>query len=184
MWHAKRMKMITMWGFKIPLTPNLKCTKALFRANSDYCAIYDTSYFASIHLIGDINDIKEILNKHIDPLDGIQQEIHGSKMIFSEFPNDKIGPILFILKQDKCWLSVHPSIFTEIMEILDKYKDSFKVVVAQDYARFELTGPKSLEILKASLDLENQKVKICIMIIGLGKYGVSSVKWYFINDYI
>ena len=160
-WHAKRMKMVTLWGFKIPFTPNLKSTKALYRANSNYAAIYDVSYFTSVFLKGDFADIALFLNSFIDPLDPIMTQIPASRMIYSEFPGVKIGPVSFIWNQEKCWLSIHPCILKEILELFGENTQSkVQIEVSEEYARFELTGPQSLQILKGSLDLvHDQKVR-------------------------
>lgn len=161
-WHAKRMKMVILWGYKIPFTPNLKSTKALYRANAKYAALYDSSYFASVFLTGKFMDVADYLNTFIDPLDPIKNQAGGSRMLFSEFPAVKIGPVSFFWNENKCWLSVHPCILNEILELFQSHPSlDVNVESSDEYARFELTGPQSLQILKGSLDLvDNQHVSI------------------------
>jgi ribonuclease P/MRP protein subunit POP1 len=157
-WHAKRMKMVILWGFKIPWTPNLKSTKALYRANSKYAAIYDTSYYTSVFLIGRFDNVAGYLNAFLDPLYPIKSREGGNRMIYSEFPNCKIGPVSFFWGDDRCWLSVHPAILTEILDLFEKNQNAaVKVQVSDEYARFELTGPQSLSVLKGSLNLAHHR---------------------------
>lgn len=170
-WHAKRMKMVILWGFKIPWTLNLKSQKTLYRACAKYAAIYDTSYYASVFLIGEFNNVSGYLNAFLHPLDPIENQERASRMIYSEFPNSKIGPVSFFWKQDVCWLSIHPSILTQTLDLFGKNQnDSVRVEVSDEYARFELTGPQSLNILKESLNLvHDQQVNVVNLIFRNGK---------------
>jgi hypothetical protein len=134
----------------------------MFRANSKYAAIYDTSYFASIFLLGKFVDVAAYLNLFIDPLDPIKSQVGGRRMIFSDFPGIKIGPVSFFWNEDKCWLSVHPCILKDILQLFEKNRNSnVKLEVSDEFARFELTGPQSLQVLKTSLNLVQHQDVYC-----------------------
>lgn len=62
-WHAKRMKMENLWGFRMPMYPNDKGIRATNRASS-IAAIHDASYLTCLQLSGTVNDIIRLM-RHI-----------------------------------------------------------------------------------------------------------------------
>ncbi|RIB06529.1 hypothetical protein C2G38_2046720 [Gigaspora rosea] len=66
-WHAKRMKMIELWGHKLAEYSNEKSIKSSYRASQHLSIIHDASYFGWIQISGDPNVIVKLLNSVTDP---------------------------------------------------------------------------------------------------------------------
>jgi ribonuclease P/MRP protein subunit POP1 len=77
-WHAKRMKMENVWGYRIvgidnvrkarrltrkqARTPNRKSHRPAHRAAHSGCIIHDASYYSTVELSGDRDELLEILS--------------------------------------------------------------------------------------------------------------------------
>ncbi|GAA97132.1 uncharacterized protein L969DRAFT_94124 [Mixia osmundae IAM 14324] len=63
-WHAKRMKMVERWGYKLAEKPTEKCFRAAYRATfSDQgCTVHDSSYFTHVSLQGSQEELGRVLN--------------------------------------------------------------------------------------------------------------------------
>src|SRR5690606_31110818 len=44
LWHAKRFKMVSMWGYKIPYQATLKSNRAIYRELKNSALIHESSY--------------------------------------------------------------------------------------------------------------------------------------------
>ncbi|KAJ3214886.1 hypothetical protein HDU67_001088 [Dinochytrium kinnereticum] len=67
LWHAKRMHMITIWGFKIAEHPNEKGERATYRASQHQCVLNDVSYLRCFELKGRVEEIISCLKTVLDP---------------------------------------------------------------------------------------------------------------------
>lgn len=67
-WHSKRMKMIDLWGFRIPAHTSDRGIRAAYRASSVACTIHDASYFGCIQLEGRESDILLLLSMVCPPV--------------------------------------------------------------------------------------------------------------------
>lgn len=65
LWHAKRMKMIKLWGFSLPLHHIYHGIRAMGKALKDATIVHDVSYFRPIEISGNLCSVLAILKEHI-----------------------------------------------------------------------------------------------------------------------
>ncbi|KAK3090672.1 hypothetical protein FSP39_013594 [Pinctada imbricata] len=70
-WHAKRFIMANKWGYRIPLHPTQKGTRAAYRATQRSCQIMDMSYLCCIEIVG----IEENILQGLDHLTSLETGI-------------------------------------------------------------------------------------------------------------
>ncbi|KAJ3717095.1 POP1-domain-containing protein [Lentinula raphanica] len=68
-WHAKRMKMENMWGYRLAVTPTEKAFRPSHRASTRGSILHDASYQSVIELKGPEVTLKAILEKCCDVQD-------------------------------------------------------------------------------------------------------------------
>ncbi|POV94833.1 hypothetical protein PSTT_16626, partial [Puccinia striiformis] len=66
-WHAKRTKMIDIWGFRLAKTPTEKCFRSTYRATKHGFTLHDLSYYTHFNLMGEEDSIKRALKAICDP---------------------------------------------------------------------------------------------------------------------
>lgn len=66
MWHAKRMKMKDIWGYRIASRPNTKSVRITYRSFTRLSVAHDASYMACIELKGDQSEIITVLDTLAD----------------------------------------------------------------------------------------------------------------------
>ncbi|KAF3160804.1 hypothetical protein TWF225_003149 [Orbilia oligospora] len=176
-WCAKRARMVLKWGFSLVETPNLKCYRPTYRAATrDACIAVDTSYYATILLVGQERDLKKSLAKFLPPLDlaVVGRSVVSGESVRStwmyeegEWPNKPLAPIQIF------WCpinSVHEMKEQELRNVVLRvhpasWDDAWKVAAASAAAsacvcknlRFEvgsieLIGPRTADILRALLN--------------------------------
>ncbi|TPX34544.1 hypothetical protein SmJEL517_g02836 [Synchytrium microbalum] len=186
-WHAKRMKMIEIWGYRLAEHPNDKSLRSAFRAGNTQCVIHDASYTGTIELSGSLTNIKALLLHLIDPstvpvssaryTSGIRS---GDSFLHrvDQYPFGALCPVKFLWKPDTnaneatlrtLWLFVHPSAFNDALEevtIAVSHAEGIAVKrLDTELVRFELSGPRShailQQVLKIPLDL-NQSASVLL----------------------
>ncbi|KAN0029403.1 hypothetical protein ACTA71_007530 [Dictyostelium dimigraforme] len=187
-WHAKRMKMLSIWGHKIAKSINGKGVRSTFRASSHFCTLYDCSYYQCIEITGleskIINFFSTITDPNSIPISN-KSYLTGSRegaidiYYIDRFPFHFICPAKFLWKQQdnnnsssisssninnerKIWVWIHPAALNEIIYIFEKGANQFNLSIKnleQQLQRFELTGSKSHSILNSILYLNQQKQK-------------------------
>ncbi|CCL99258.1 uncharacterized protein FIBRA_01273 [Fibroporia radiculosa] len=65
-WHAKRMKMENMWGYRLAIEPTEKSFRPSHRASVHGSILHDASYFALVELRGPEDIIRAILDACCD----------------------------------------------------------------------------------------------------------------------
>ncbi|KAJ7601074.1 ribonucleases P/MRP protein subunit POP1-domain-containing protein [Mycena floridula] len=105
LWHAKRMKMADMWGYRLAVQPTEKSFRPSHRASVHGSIIHDASYMSLIELKGPENALKEVLEACCDPQGpgpGSKRYTHGARTLDSQlykpgcYPFDLVGPITVI----------------------------------------------------------------------------------------
>eukprot|EP00124_Ichthyophonus_hoferi_P003344 Ihof_evm3s285 gene=Ihof_evmTU3s285 len=66
-WHAKRMHMVTRWGYRLADQPTERGGRAFYRATRSHCAINDLSYMECVELQGPNEAIVSALRLVGDP---------------------------------------------------------------------------------------------------------------------
>lgn len=182
LWHAKRMHMTQLWGYMIPEFPNDRGTRATYRASLHQCVINDVSYTACLELVGTREDISNVVRYVFDPTfapcerisDGVRQAstfLHRPK----SFPSGSIAPCRYFWRppspsdtnpdSPRCmWIWIHPSAAKEAEEVINEAISmsglSVKLTpLINEFARFELTGPRSHAILHEVLGASETVIK-------------------------
>ncbi|KAF9651561.1 POP1-domain-containing protein [Thelephora ganbajun] len=130
-WHAKRMKMETLWGYRLALHPTEKAFRSSHRASRHGCILHDASY----HEIIEVRAPQAVLIPLLDlccessASPGSVRYLTGSRaceaLLYmpNSYPYDLIGPITILwrpavsLGSDNLpssrivWVVCHPSIF-------------------------------------------------------------------------
>ncbi len=132
-WHAKRMKMITLWGYRIAAYPNDKGVRAIYRASAHHCTLYDLSYYSCIQITGPQDSILSFLNMMSDPMVSTfenyvhitgAREGHCTLYRSKMYPLGLIAPVSFLWNRDspsnkrQLWIWVHPAAAKECLDQL------------------------------------------------------------------
>ncbi|KAG8931892.1 hypothetical protein FRC02_001977 [Tulasnella sp. 418] len=139
-WHAKRMKMDNLWGYRLAVQPTEKAFRPSHRAAVNGSIIHDASYFGTIELIGKQDTLKSLLSQCCDPRDSPNSPryINGARICETyaygagTFPFQLISPITVMWKplgesgeenetnERVVWVRVHPASFQLVHEQLRK----------------------------------------------------------------
>ncbi|CAG8727746.1 15411_t:CDS:10, partial [Dentiscutata erythropus] len=182
-WHAKRMKMIELWGHKLAEYPNEKSIKSSYRASQHLSIIHDASYFGWIQISGDQNVIIKLLNSVTDPSlpsIGSERYLNGKRQCstflyhYLMYPTHVVAPINLIWRPASVidtsaennkvtrhvLIWVHGCAFDEVFETLEiaiekmELQSEISISNLQDeFLIFELTGPRSTALLQEVLDI-------------------------------
>ncbi|KAK6508075.1 hypothetical protein TWF506_010181 [Arthrobotrys conoides] len=184
MWCAKRARMVFKWGFSLAETPNLKCYRPTYQAATrDGCIAVDTSYYATILLIGRERDLKRSLAKFLPPHDFavvgrsvVCGESTRSTWMYEkgEWPNKPLAPIQVVwcpidrpdeMKEQelrKVMLRVHPASWDDAWKVAAACATASDCVCKNlrfEIGSIELVGPRTANTLRAllnsNLDLED-----------------------------
>ncbi|TBU44510.1 POP1-domain-containing protein [Dichomitus squalens] len=108
-WHAKRMHMDNMWGYRLAITPTEKSFRPSHRASVHGSILHDASYFATIELKGPEDIIREALANCCDcqgPGAGAKRFLTGARATetyiyeFNKYPYGLIGPATIMWHAD------------------------------------------------------------------------------------
>ncbi|CAG8467455.1 6049_t:CDS:10 [Ambispora leptoticha] len=182
-WHAKRMKMIESWGYKLAEHPSEKSIKSSYRASSHLTIINDVSYFGFIKLMGEQTHLIKLFNSVTDPTlpsIGSEKYLKGKRQCstylyyFSKYPTHLVSPMNLIWQPRKeindisrnilVW--IHPSAFDEAICVFNeaiKYLELEKEIILKnlqtELLMFEITGPRSTALLQSVLDLDEENTR-------------------------
>ncbi|GAA5908631.1 ribonuclease P/MRP protein subunit POP1 [Sporobolomyces salmoneus] len=105
-WHAKRMHMIDIWGFRLAEKPTEKAYRSSYRAAFHGAMVHDASYHQYFQLDGPHEQLWTLLDKVCDPATispTSQRFIWGARECTTnlydpslQYPNGLIGPATFI----------------------------------------------------------------------------------------
>lgn len=146
-WHAKRFKMIDIWGYRLPLQSNQKAIKFCYRSAQKYCLFSDLSFMQcwEIHA----SNILEV-----GKLFGITSMLNGVLMNGHLSHNSSlICPMELLWNESKSmlWLWTHPSCNDQVQlafkNIQESHSDFQFENIASQLNRFSLIGPLKQRIL-------------------------------------
>ncbi|EGO23569.1 hypothetical protein SERLADRAFT_416006 [Serpula lacrymans var. lacrymans S7.9] len=99
-WHAKRMKMENLWGYRLAVQPTEKSFRPSHRAAVHGSILHDASYYSLIEIKGSEVIIKSLLEMCCDPQGpGIKRCMTGARVLDSHiykpgrYPFDLIAPV-------------------------------------------------------------------------------------------
>ncbi|KAG0280188.1 hypothetical protein BGZ96_001647 [Linnemannia gamsii] len=135
-WHAKRMKMVEIWGYKLAEHSNEHGIKSAYKSSHHQCILQDSSYNGCLEITGTKKDISDVFARMLDPTMptiGSARYITGKRQYttflyeFDSFPRNLIAPATFLWRQEphsenamevdelskqgQLWVWVHPSAF-------------------------------------------------------------------------
>ncbi|GAA5962704.1 hypothetical protein JCM3765_006172 [Sporobolomyces pararoseus] len=181
-WHAKRMHMIDIWGYRLAEKPTEKAYRSSYRAAFHGAMVHDASYHQYFQLDGPEDQLRTLLDKACDPATisptskrystGARECITNIYDPSLQYPLGLIGPATFIWRplpskattNDRSILiRVHPTIARRIvMAFENASKDTTKVKITkheEEFDTFEVTGRKAAEVIKAVLRPVNRASK-------------------------
>ncbi|KAI0670934.1 POP1-domain-containing protein [Trametes maxima] len=100
-WHAKRMHMENMWGYRLATTPTEKSFRPSHRASVHGSILHDASYHATIELQGPEDILRSILDNCCDcqgPGPGTKRFLTGARALetyiyaYGSYPHNLIAP--------------------------------------------------------------------------------------------
>lgn len=148
-WHAKRMKMTELWGYKIALYPNDKGVRAMYRFVRDDCGIYDSSYYAVFKV------------KNLDKLNEMLRGGRARKGYVREcciYREDIVCPVEVIYYEDYAVVIVHPMGAEEVQELFKEKEVEFEDM-RDMFNIYKLRGPRSTQVLVDALQILTASVK-------------------------
>ncbi|KAF9475642.1 POP1-domain-containing protein [Pholiota conissans] len=105
LWHAKRMHMENMWGYRLAVSPTDKTYRPSHRASMHDAIIHDASYYSCIEIKGSEKLIVEMLESFCDPQGsgpGSKRYLSGARMIETHaykrnaYPYELVAPLALI----------------------------------------------------------------------------------------
>ncbi|KAG0369036.1 hypothetical protein BGZ54_000544 [Gamsiella multidivaricata] len=145
-WHAKRMKMVEIWGYKLAEHSNEHGIKSAYKSSHYQCILQDSSYNGCLEIKGNKRHIVEVFDHLLDP----SAPTVGSAS--SGMDIDELS------KEGQLWMWVHPSAFehakTVVQEAIAKagrVNSVNAVDLENSLVMFDFTGPRSTALLQAVL---------------------------------
>ncbi|KAG2357597.1 POP1-domain-containing protein [Suillus spraguei] len=99
-WHAKRMKMENMWGYRLAVTPTEKSFRPSHRASMHGSILHDSSYHSLIELKGPEKMLRTVLDFCCDPqCTGMKRCMSGARVLETDlyksrsYPFELIAPV-------------------------------------------------------------------------------------------
>ncbi|KAJ4501438.1 NUC188 domain-containing protein [Lentinula lateritia] len=123
-WHAKRMKMENMWGYRLAVTPTEKAFRPSHRASIHGSILHDSSYLSLIEMTGPEATLKAILEMCCDAQDvspGAQRYTSGARVCKTHIYAPNRYPLGLICPITVMWKS-RPSIMSKPLEEASKSK--------------------------------------------------------------
>ena len=147
-WHAKRMKMIERWGYKLALHCNDKGHRASYRFARDSALIYDQSYQVFL-LIKNSSKFYESF--------GLKAKAGFRKREKFVIKGELVALIDLYSFNDDLIVSVHPSAYEKFCQVISL--QGVEILSFKDQINwFSIRGPKSTDMVSRSLDLKNDEV--------------------------
>ncbi|KAF8895447.1 NUC188 domain-containing protein [Infundibulicybe gibba] len=138
LWHAKRMIMENIWGFRLAVRPTEKAFRPSHRAAVHGSILHDSSYFSLIEIRGLEKHLSATLETCCDPQGqgpGAVRYLAGSRTLETHiyqprvYPFGLVSPVTIIwqpaptttrsaTKTRAVWLRVHPAAHDQVFSIL------------------------------------------------------------------
>ncbi|KZW00420.1 POP1-domain-containing protein [Exidia glandulosa HHB12029] len=177
LWHAKRMHMKTLWGYRLAEKPTAKAFRASHRASMHDAILHDASYFGTIELMGPPAILRKLLDTVADPhgVSPAAARFTGGGRVCDTllyapraYPHGLIAPVTTMWRPAPLdatirtiWVRVHPAAFDEVWAALTtaagyalEGTQGQTVELADlrdELVSFELVGPKGSRVLKGAL---------------------------------
>ncbi|ORX48215.1 POP1-domain-containing protein [Hesseltinella vesiculosa] len=176
-WHTKRMKMETLWGYRLAKHLHFKSQRPAYRSFSHLTVMHDSSYIGCLEWEGARQTIQSALHPLMDPgLPSLAsarfangQRI-GYQFLYQCYPTVFFCPVMFLWCASdnqagtaRLWMWLHPSCFDQahglFLQMIQRDKLDIQLIDRRlDLVRFDFSGPQSTTLLQAILDpVDDQK---------------------------
>ena len=164
-WHAKRMHMKDLWGFRLAMHSNQKGFRLNYRAMKESAIIHEMSYLRPFELVGSLENLKSFLQTCLDPMEleefmvsftsdsNLMKE--STLSLYENFPFGFIGP-LRIMKlggEPRLWIWLHPSTLDQFNQKIAPRLETYEISIESlaGLSRFSLVGKRAIDF---ALNLE------------------------------
>ncbi|CAE6477869.1 unnamed protein product [Rhizoctonia solani] len=169
LWHAKRMHMQDIWGYRLAERPTAKSYRPSHRAAVNGSTLNDVSYMATLEIAGSVGPWAARYTSGVRTCQTHFYEV-GS------WPSGLIGPATAfwrseadtILKKSPesvtrvLWIRIHPAVVQNVLSCLKiassqiPENDRPEIVdLSGDINAFELVGPRTSQVIHGALKLAN-----------------------------
>lgn len=166
MWHAKRFKIASMWGYKIPYESTLRAKRCIYRECRDSALVHDASYVQSISIIGAKMAIYSILEKAFRNKIINITNIHEG--LLRNDSDQIIAPVMFhgrlLPDSDRVevWIWVSAAGFPHALDYFHSINNLQLSIRDQKdwFNRYEVIGPKSSHIISSVLKPFDSEIEL------------------------
>lgn len=147
-WHAKRMKMKDMWGYRIALHPTEKCFQRLQKSSLRSCVIQDASFMQHFAVCSSSREIIiQFMNSFTGTTNSVDRFTDGHRVgqslmyRYGAYPRDFLCPFEFQwmptdTADEAClWITVHPSVSQSVLESINKALETRKQEISGNFYR-------------------------------------------------
>ncbi len=178
LWHAKRCRMGTLWGYKLSLR-NLQHAARSMRSTLNQlqtqCTLHDASYWKAVALCGTQQHLVDLLLPYIAPF---QHHLLRSEEVLSGHRESELYlydhnryPLGFVcavrlsfdavansaaiptMPDRVCWIWCHAAVFRAVIDRFKEIAEGHSVKVRDEsrkFVRFEVRGPMSSFVVSAA----------------------------------
>ncbi|KAG4305107.1 hypothetical protein PORY_001277 [Pneumocystis oryctolagi] len=170
LWHVKRAKMLTKWFYSIAKTPTQKSYRSTHKfANKDGAIAFDMSYYCTICLWGEMENLKRVLEQFTISDSGITKGryIRGTRfceaMIYKKDSDflQIICPAYFLWQKignSQCvMIRFHPVAFEQVYFEIKEVSNTENVTIEDcrfDIGSIDIHGPMSTLALQCLFDVK------------------------------
>jgi len=152
-WHAKRLEMASLWGWRLPLgmVGKGRGSRAVLRSQ---CCAYDASAFTVHQVSGRRDAVQSSFGRVVKPFRSEDGYFHA--MLYDDSP-EAVAPVRCLLRHVdnkggeplvQVWIQVHPAAAMAASKILqDVSMANGMSFSAKPLASIELFGPAAVEVL-------------------------------------
>ncbi|CAE6516502.1 unnamed protein product [Rhizoctonia solani] len=190
LWHAKRMHMLDIWGYRLAERPTAKSYRPSHRAAVHGSTLNDVSYMVTLEVVGKVDYIISILKQCCD-LGGVgpwaaryisgvrtcQTHIHE----VGAWPRGLIGPATVFWKPETpansttsteptvrvLWIRIHPTALKDTVSSLRSASELIPEAcrpeitdLSGDINAFELVGPRTNQVVHGALKLASPRPEV------------------------
>eukprot|EP00055_Hartaetosiga_balthica_P015896 m.97478 g.97478 ORF g.97478 m.97478 type:complete len:904 (+) comp8987_c0_seq1:110-2821(+) len=171
-WHAKRFKMESLWGWRVPLHSNEKSERMYHRSQRTACTIADMSFFSVFEICSSTREgMLGFMSKYLLRASAILLDTreHARVMVDPQNNREVIAPVSILcrpsLKSEDggnvvVWISVHPAATSRCLELLERINKEDSVTwkdISKEICRFRLSGELSHELLHRCLRIAKRE---------------------------
>jgi hypothetical protein len=171
LFHVKRMTMGEKWGVTIPLVHHEKIYRTTYRFQSQRCTMYDASYFLCYQFTSKnkqliVNLLKPFVKGSLDHVMFFSGKREGTIHIYNK---ECVGPAKFVWKHSdlkenaQLWLWIHPAMVGDLPILR---RDSVKMSIRKDLARYELRGPMATSTIASVLMVNKNSPPMSLKVFG------------------